>query len=116
MVDEIFLAGAADDHEGSARGELIAEAAERLGEREVVEDGDAGDDVVEAGGDSGRGIGDGEGHGDTGRGQLPRPADDFGIGVDPLHTTRAPYGEQPHQVTTPTTDIQRPPEPAGQLP
>ncbi len=117
VVHGRLLTGQADDDQGAAGSQVVAEGGERVGERQVVEDGDAGDDVVGAARDSGGCVGDREGHAGRvrGRSQLPRPGDDRRVGVDAVHRGGT-GGQQPDQVTAAGTDVQGTAEASGELP
>lgn len=81
-----------------------------------MEYGNADDDVVRPSGNPARSVGDGESDGSAGRGQLPRPPGDPGVGVETDDPLVRSGGQQPHKIPRAATDIQRGPEPAGQLP
>ncbi|GAA5009019.1 hypothetical protein GCM10023257_64530 [Streptomyces hyderabadensis] len=105
----------ADDDQGAAGSQVPTEGVEGIGERQVVDRGDAGDDVVGPGGKVGQGVGDGEGGRRRRGSQRARPCGDHRIRIDAVDRVGA-GGEQAGQVTGAGTDVQRAPEPAGELP
>lgn len=78
-------AGQAEDDQGSAGREEPTEAHEGVAERQMVDGGDTGDDVVRAIRYPVQRISDSEGHRIRGCRELPSTSDDRGVDVDPVH-------------------------------
>jgi transposase len=105
----------ADDHQGPSRRQMTAETGECLGERKVMDRGDARDDVVRAGRKLGYCIRDGESDGEPGRSQLLGLGRDHRVGIDGLHSVGS-FGQEPCKITAAGTHVQGEIEAPRQLP
>lgn len=115
MIPEGRLAGKADHYQGPAGRQMLAEVSESVGERQMVDGGDAGDDVVRAGRYPRGRVRDGEGHRSGRDGQFTGPGHDVRVRVDSVHRLR-PCRQEPGEFSAAGADVQGAVASAGELP